>query len=156
MPYTSNLWVRLSYSWCQMFNPFDIILALENWLLALLPTSTRQTSFLRNHTLDLGVPTWQIKNYPGQIDLWEKDVTRHSRGIMHVWDAGAVPKNRSRPLIWRWLGGMQLPLPVNLVSQDGHGKEAMIPLKRQPHSTSSLMLSLLNFGILSRPDPWIV
>lgn len=86
------------------------------------------------------------------IDLWEKDVARHSGGIMHVWDAGAVPKNKYRPLVWRWLEECRPPQlsPGQLVFTGLTREKAKDPAQA-PATFNLIILTFVNVGNVLRP-----
>lgn len=69
-------------------------------------------------------------------DVWEKMSPDTPRGIMRVWDAGAVPKNSE---VLYGHGQRNADPHMSLFSQDGHGKEARILLTHRLHYISSFI-----------------
>lgn len=119
-----------------------------------LPTSTRQTSSLRNHTLNLGVPTWQIKMTQDTY-ISGKKMSPDTPGESCMCGTQELcPKIDSDLLYGDGYEEWSCPASVNLFSWDWQGKEAIL-LEHEPHSTSSL-INLLNLGTVSRPDSRIV
>lgn len=154
---------KWAHSWCQTLNPPYVCWHWQTPLYLSMLVFSPCCPHLQGKPCLWEPHIWSGNGYmtnrrPGThvyIDLWEKDDFRHSRGIMHVWDTGAVPINRYRPLLRRWLEECSSP-QINWYSQAGHGKEGKILLKHQPHLISSFIWCFIDLGIFWRPHPWRV